>query len=189
MSKDIIDRAIKRGAGGMDDEQVDEVRYEGYGPGGTALMVDCMTNNRNRTVAEVRHAFSKNGGNLGTDGSVSYLFKKLGEICFAPGVDEERLMEHALELGADDVITNDDGSVDVLTAPEQFMSVKEGLQKAGFQPESAEITMLASTQIAVTDAETAEKVVNLIDMLEDLYDVQAVYANADISQELLEKIG
>ncbi len=189
MSKDIIDRAIKRGAGGMDDEQVDEVRYEGYGPGGTALMVDCMTNNRNRTVAEVRHAFSKNGGNLGTDGSVSYLFKKLGEICFAPGVDEERLMEHALELGADDVITNDDGSVDVLTAPEQFMSVKEGLQKAGFQPESAEITMLASTQIAVTDAETAEKVVNLIDMLEDLDDVQAVYANADISQELLEKIG
>ncbi len=189
MSKDIIDRAIKRGAGGMDDEQVDEVRYEGYGPGGTALMVDCMTNNRNRTVAEVRHAFSKNGGNLGTDGSVSYLFKKLGEICFAPGVDEERLMEQALELGADDVVTNDDGSVDVLTAPEQFMLVKEGMQKAGFQPESAEITMLASTQIAVTDADTAEKVVNLIDMLEDLDDVQAVYANADISQELLEKIG
>lgn len=188
MSKDVIDRAVKRGAGGMEGEQVDEIRYEGYGPGGTALMVDCMTNNRNRTAAEVRHAFAKNGGNLGTDGSVAYLFKKLGEICFAPGVDEERIMEHALELGADDILTADDGSVDVLTSPETFLSVKDGLEKAGFKAESAEVTMRASTNVDVTDLETAEKVVNLIDMLEDLDDVQTVYSNADIEASLLEQL-
>jgi YebC/PmpR family DNA-binding regulatory protein len=188
MSKDVIDRAIKRGAGGMEGEQVDEVRYEGYGPGGTAVMVDCMTNNRNRTVAEVRHAFTKNGGNLGTDGSVSYLFKKLGEIAFAPGADEERLMEHALELGADDIITADDGSIEVLTSPETFLSVKEGLEKSGFKPESAEVTMRASTNVDVADLETAEKVVNLIDMLEDLDDVQMVYSNADIEASVLNQL-
>lgn len=188
MGKDIIERAIKRGAGGMEDEQVDEVRYEGYGPGGTALMVDCMTNNRNRTVAEVRHAFSKNGGNLGTDGSVSYLFKKLGEICFAPGADEERLMEMALELGADDIVTNEDGSIDVITSPEAFLLVKEGMEKAGFKPDSAEVTMRASVSVSVMDVETAEKVVNLIDMLEDLDDVQTVYSNADIEASLLDQL-
>ncbi|HEU5281297.1 MAG TPA: YebC/PmpR family DNA-binding transcriptional regulator [Gammaproteobacteria bacterium] len=188
MSKDVIDRAIKRGAGGMEGEQVDEVRYEGYGPGGTAVMVDCMTNNRNRTVAEVRHAFTKNGGNLGTDGSVSYLFKKLGEIAFAPGVDEERLMEHALELGADDILTADDGSMEVLTSPEAFLSVKEGLEKAGFKPDSAEVTMRASTNVDVSDLETAEKVVNLIDMLEDLDDVQLVYSNANIEASVLNQL-
>jgi YebC/PmpR family DNA-binding regulatory protein len=188
MSKDVIDRAIKRGAGGMEGEQVDEVRYEGYGPGGTAVMVDCMTNNRNRTVAEVRHAFTKNGGNLGTDGSVSYLFKKLGEIAFAPGVDEERLMEHALELGADDILTADDGSMEVLTSPEAFLSVKEGLEKAGFKPDSAEVTMRASTNVDVSDLETAEKVVSLIDMLEDLDDVQLVYSNANIEASVLNQL-
>lgn len=188
MGKDIIERAIKRGAGGMEGEQVDEVRYEGYGPGGTALMVDCMTNNRNRTVAEVRHAFTKHGGNLGTDGSVSYLFNKLGEICFAPGLDEERLMEIALESGADDVLVNNDGSIDVITSPEAFLAVKEGLQRAGFTPESAEVTMRASTQVAVTELETAEKVLNLIDVLEDLDDVQVVYSNADIETSLLESL-
>jgi YebC/PmpR family DNA-binding regulatory protein len=188
MSKDVIDRAVKRGAGGMEGEQVDEVRYEGYGPGGTAVMVDCMTNNRNRTVAEVRHAFTKNGGNLGTDGSVSYLFKKLGEIAFAPGVDEERLMEHALELGADDILTADDGSMEVLTSPEAFLSVKEGLEKAGFKPDSAEVTMRASTNVDVSDLETAEKVVSLIDMLEDLDDVQLVYSNANIEASVLNQL-
>lgn len=188
MSKDVIDRAIKRGAGGMEGEQVDEVRYEGYGPGGTAVMVDCMTNNRNRTVAEVRHAFTKHGGNLGTDGSVGYLFKKLGEICFAPGADEERLMEAALEMGADDIITNEDSSIDVITSPENFLLVKASLEKSGFVPESAEITMRASTNVAVTDVDTAEKIVNLIDMLEDLDDVQMVYSNADIEGSVLEKL-
>lgn len=188
MSNDIIDRAIKRGAGGMEGEQVDEVRYEGYGPGGTAIMVDCMTNNRNRTVAEVRHAFSKHGGNLGTDGSVGYLFKKLGELNFAPGVDEERLMELALELGADDVIVNDDASVDVITSPEAFLTIKEGMLKAGFKPDSSEVTMRASTNVAVTDLETAEKIVNLIEMLEDLDDTQTVYSNADIEASLLDQL-
>lgn len=185
MTKDVIERAIKRGTGGMEGEVVDEVRYEGYGPGGTAVMVDCMTNNRNRTVAEVRHAFTKNGGNLGTDGSVAYLFKKQGQITFAPGVDEERLMELALEIGAEDIITNDDSSVDVLTAPEDFMTVKDALVKAGFNVVQADITMLPSTYVAITDQETADKVMALTDMLEDLDDVQSVYSNADIMEELL----
>src|SRR3990167_6846685 len=127
MSKDVIERAIKRGLGGLEGNDVEEVRYEGYGPGGAAIMVDCMTNNRNRTVAEVRHVFSKHGGNLGTDGSVAYLFKQQGIMTFEPGVDEERLMELALDAGADDFIINSDKSVDVLTSPEQFMPVKEML--------------------------------------------------------------
>lgn len=185
MTKDVIERAIKRGAGGMEGENVDEVRYEGYGPGGIAVMVDCMTNNRNRTVGEVRHAFSKNGGNLGTDGSVAYLFKKQGQMSFAPGVDEERLMEHALELGADDIIVNEDKSIDVITTPENFITIKESLVKAGFQPAQGEITMLAGTNVAITDKETAEKVLDLIDALEDLDDVQEVYSNADIAEEFV----
>lgn len=188
MSKDVIDRAIKRGAGGMEGEDVEEVRYEGYGPAGTAVMVDCMTNNRNRTVAEVRHAFSKKGGNLGTDGSVSYLFKKLGQITFAPGIDEEKLMDAALELGADDVIINDDKSIDVMTSPESFNAVKSGLQQAGFKVEQADVTMVAGTAVAITDKDTAEKVMSLIDMLEDLDDVQEVYSNADISEEAMQEL-
>lgn len=188
MTKDVIERAIKRGTGGMEGENVEEIRYEGYGPGGIAVMVDCMTNNRNRTVGEVRHAFTKNGGNLGTDGSVSYLFKKQGQLSFAPGVDEEKLMEAALELGADDVVTNDDQSVDVITVPEQFMVVKEALAKAGFKPESSDIIMRAATNVSIADKDTAEKVMNLIDMLEDLDDVQSVYSNADIVAEVLSEM-
>lgn len=188
MTKDVVERAIKRGTGGMEGELVEEVRYEGYGPGGTAVMVDCMTNNRNRTVAEIRHAFSKSGGNLGTDGSVSYLFNKQGIINFPKGVDEERLMDLALEMGAEDIIVNDDKTIDVITAPEHFMTLKEGLLKAGFKPEQAEITMRAANNIAITDKETAEKVLNLIDTLDDLDDVQMVYSNADIPMEILNEI-
>lgn len=188
MTKDVIERAIKRGVGGMEGESVDEVRYEGYGPGGTALMVDCMTNNRNRTVAEVRHAFTKCGGNLGTDGSVAYLFKKQGQLTFAPGVDEERLMEHALEAGAEDILSNDDKSMDVITSPESFPIIKQALIKAGFHPAQGEVSMMATTNVLVTDKETAEKIVNLIEMLEDLDDVQEVYSNADIAEDVLNEL-
>lgn len=188
MTKDVIERAIKRGVGGMEGDEVEEIRYEGYGPGGIAVMLDCMTNNRNRTVAEVRHAFTKAGGNLGTDGSVAYLFKKQGQISFAKGFNEERLLELSLELGAEDVLINDDGSADVLTPPDDFMSIKEGLQRAGFAPQEADITMLPGTQVAIVDLETAQKVLNLIDTLEDLDDVQSVYSNADIAQEVLNQI-
>lgn len=185
MTKDVIERAIKRGIGGMEGEHVEEVRYEGYGPGGIAVMVDCMTNNRNRTVGEVRHAFTKSGGNLGTDGSVAYLFKKQGLIVFSSGVDEERLIEHALELSVEDVIANADKSIDVITAPEDFLSIKESLNKAGFHSEQADIIMRADTNVIITDKETAEKVMNLIDVLEDLDDVQSVYSNADIPENIL----
>lgn len=188
MTKDVIERAIKRGVGGMEGEEVEEIRYEGYGPGGTALMVDCVTNNRNRTVAEVRHAFTKNGGNLGTDGSVAYLFKKQGQLTFAPGTDEERLMEHALELSADDVIVNDDKSIDVITTPESFLAIKQALAQANFQSAEADVTMRAATNVSITDKETAEKVMNLIDTLEDLDDVQSVYSNADIVEEVLNEL-
>jgi YebC/PmpR family DNA-binding regulatory protein len=188
MTKDVVERAIKRGVGGMEGENVEEIRYEGYGPGGIAVIVDCMTNNRNRTVGEVRHAFTKNGGNLGTDGSVGYLFKKQGTMTFAPGVDEERLMEHALELGVEDVIVNDDKSIDVITLPDNFISIKEMLIKSGFKPEQAEVTMRAATNVAITDKETAEKVLNMIDALEDLDDVQEVYSNADVAGEILNQL-
>lgn len=188
MTKDVIERAIKRGTGGMEGELVEEIRYEGYGPGGIAVMVDCMTNNRNRTVAEVRHAFTKHGGNLGTDGSVAYLFKKQGQLTFAPGADEERLMELALEAGADDIVVNDDKSIDIMTSPETFMVVKDALVQHGLTPAQADLTMLASTNVAITDKETAEKVMTLIDSLEDLEDVQEVYSNADISEEVMEQI-
>lgn len=188
MTKDVVERAIKRGVGGMEGEQVDEVRYEGYGPGGIAIMVDCMTNNRNRTVGEVRHALTKNGGNLGTDGSVSYLFKKQGLLTFEPGVDEERLMEHALELGVDDVITNDDKSVEVITTPESFMNIKEALARAGFRSAQAEILMRADVNVTINDKEIAEKAMNLIDALEDLDDVQSVYSNLDIAEEIMNEL-
>ncbi len=185
MTKDVIERAIKRGAGGGAGDEVEEVRYEGYGPGGIAVMVDCMTNNRNRTVGEVRHAFSKHGGNLGTDGSVAYLFKKQGQLTFAPGVDAERLLDMALEAGAEDVLINDDLSAEVVTAPDDFLRVKDSLSKDGFRPDEADITMSAMTSIAIDDKETAEKVLNLIDVLEDLDDVQSVYSNADIASDVL----
>lgn len=187
MPKDTIERAIKKGAGALEGESYEEVRYEGYGPGGVAVMVDCLTDNRNRTVAEVRHAFSKSGGNLGTDGSVAYLFSKLGVLTFPAGVDEDSLMEAALEAGAEDVITNEDSSLDVLTAPNDFEPVKAALLEAGFEPENAEITMRASTSIKL-GAEDAEKMVRLLERLDDLDDVQSVYSNADISEEILDQI-
>lgn len=188
MSRDVIDRATKRGAGGTEGVDVEEVRYEGYGPAGVAVMVDCMTNNRNRTVGEVRHAFTKCGGNLGTDGSVGYLFNQLGQITFAPGADEERVMDIALEAGADDVVINDDKSIDVTTTPEAFMRVKTAMARAGLEPVQAEVTLVAATSVAITDKELAEKFMRLNDMLEDLDDVQEVYSNADIAEEVLEQI-
>src|SRR3990167_8128587 len=168
MTKDVIERAIKRGAGGMEGEHVEEIRYEGYGPGGIAVLVDCMTNNRNRTVADVRHAFTKQGGNLGTDGSVAYLFKKQGQITFAPGANEEKILEIALETAAEDVIVHDDKSIDVLTSLEDFLLIKDALVKAGSKSASADITMLASTNVSIADKELAERIENLIDALEDL---------------------
>ncbi len=188
MPKDTIKRAIERGAGGGEGENLEEVRYEGYGPGGVAVMVDCMTDNRNRTVAEVRHAFSKFGGNLGTDGSVAYQFTKCGVISFPAGVDEDALMEAALEAGAEDVVSNEDGSIDVLTTPEEFGQVVDGLKAAGFEPENAEVTMRPENT-TVLDPEQAEKMIRLLDMLEDLDDVQKVYSNAEISEEVLAAVG
>jgi YebC/PmpR family DNA-binding regulatory protein len=188
MSRDVIDRAAKRGAGGLEGNDVEEIRYEGYGPSGVAVMVDCMTNNRNRTVAEVRHAFTKCGGNMGTDGSVSYLFKELGEITLGPGADEERVMELALEAGADDIVVNDDKSIDLTVSPEAFLLVKDAITKAGFMPVHAEVTMAADLNVTITDKEIAEKLLRLTDMLEDLDDVQEVYTNADIAEEVLAEL-
>ena len=179
LPKDTIERAIQRGTGGGTTGSFDEVTYEGYGPGGVAIMVDCMTDNRNRTVAEVRHVLSKCGGNLGENGSVAYLFTKIGLLSFASGVTEDKLMEIALEAGADDLITNEDGSVEVITAPESFMDIKQTLVKAGLKPEISEMTMQATTSV-VLDASNAPTMVRLLDMLEALDDVQKVYSNADL---------
>jgi len=184
MKRDTVDNAIKRGAGAQEGDNYDEIRYEGYGPNGVAVMVDCLTDNRNRTVSEVRHAFTKSGGNLGTDGSVAYLFTKRGIISFAPGNDEEQVLDAALEAGADDVLTNDDGSIDVWTNPEDFVTVHEALEASGLKPDSAEVTMQASTDVSL-EQDDAEKVIRLVDMLEDLDDVQNVYTNADFSEEVL----
>ncbi|KXF81617.1 YebC/PmpR family DNA-binding transcriptional regulator [Enterovibrio coralii] len=183
MTRDTVNRAVTRGAGGEGDENMETVIYEGYGPGGTAVIVECMTDNRNRTVSGVRHAFSKAGGNLGTDGCVSYLFDKKGVISYAPGLDEDAVMEAALEGGADDVETNDDASIDVYTTPEDFGSVKDALDAAGFEAQNAEVTLVPSTK-ADLDASTAPKLLRLIDALEDLDDVQEVYHNGDISDEV-----
>lgn len=188
MSKDTIERAIKKGVGAGEGDNYEEIRYEGYGSGGIAVMVDCLTDNRVRTVAEVRHAFSKAGGNLGTDGSVAYLFSKAGIISYPAGVDEDGLMEAALEAGADDVIANDDGSMDVLVDPAQFETVRDALIAAGLAPENAEVTMRASTTVAL-DEDDAGKMLRLLERLEDLDDVQNVYSNADISEEILARLG
>jgi len=187
MTKDTIERAIKRGAGAAEGENYEEVRYEGYGPGGVAVMVDCMTDNRNRTVAEVRHAFSKAGGNLGTDGSVAYQFTKTGVLSYPQGTDEDRLMEAALEAGADDVRSNDDGSFDVLAQPDQFIEVREAMVAAGLEPEQAEVTMRADNTIAL-EVDDAEKMVRMLERLEDLDDVQEVYSNADIAEDILAQL-
>ncbi len=188
MKKDTIENTIKKATGALDGVTYEEVRYEGYGPGGTAVMVDCLTDNRNRTVAEVRHAFSKAGGNLGTDGSVAYMFNKVGIISYGDSVDEDALMEAAMEAGAEDIVTNDDGSMDVLTSPDDYLTVKEAMIAAGFEPEAAEVTMQADNKTEL-DADAAAKMLRLIERLEDLDDVQDVYSNADISDEILESLG
>ena len=188
MSKDTIERAIKKGMGAGDGEHFDEIRYEGYGSGGIAVMVDCLTDNRLRTVGEVRHAFSKAGGNLGTDGSVAYLFSKIGVLSVLGGVDEEALMEAALEVGADDVIHHEDHLVEVLVDPERFLELRDTLALKGLIPERAEITMRASTTIALNE-DDAGKMLRLLERLEDLDDVQNVYSNADISEDILAKLG
>lgn len=188
MSKDTIQRAIKKGARGEEGANMAEVRYEGYGPGGVAVMVNCLTDNKNRTVSEVRHAFTKCGGNLGTDGSVAYLFIPTGLITFSKGSNENVILEIALDAGARDVITNEDGSIDVLTDPENFLTIKDQLGKKNLQPAAAEITLIASTEVSIDDEEKAAQIVKLSDMLEDLDDVQNVYTNADIPEKLLEKI-
>jgi len=177
MPKDTVERATKRGSGELEGVNYEEIRYEGYGIGGAAVIVDCMTDNRVRTVADVRHAFAKNGGNLGTEGSVAFLFKHCGQLLFAPGTSEEKVMEPALEAGAEDVIANDDGSVEVITAPGDFFSVKDKLQKFGLKPEVAEVTMKPSSE-TVLSGEDGTRMQKLIDALEALDDVQEVYSSA-----------
>ena len=187
MTRDTIDRAIARGAGSNDADNMEELTYEGYGAGGVAVLVEVMTDNRNRTVSEVRHAFNKCGGNLGTDGSVAYLFTRRGQISYAAGTDEEALLEASLEAGAEDVVTNADGSLDVFTTFEEFGAVKDALDAAGFVSESADVAMIPSTTTSL-DLDTAEKVIRLVDMLEDLDDVQNVYSNAEIPDDVLEQM-
>ncbi|MBI3150239.1 MAG: YebC/PmpR family DNA-binding transcriptional regulator [Betaproteobacteria bacterium] len=181
MPKDTIERAIKRGAGELEGVNYEEIRYEGYGINGAAVIVDCLTDNRTRTVADVRHAFTKYGGNLGTDGSVAYLFRHCGQLVFAPGTSEDRLLEAALEAGADDVIGHEDGSFEVLTDPHQFVAVKEALGKAGFKPEHAEVTMKPTTEVEFK-GEDAARMQKLLDALEALDDVQDVYTSALIEE-------
>ncbi len=181
MPKDNIENAVKRGSGQLEGVNYEEIRYEGYGISGAAVMVDCLTDNRQRTVADVRHAFSKYGGNLGTDGSVAFLFKHCGTLLFAPGADEDKVMEAALDAGADDVITNDDGSIEVVTAPNDFDSVREALEAAGLKPEMAEVTMKATTE-TVFAGDDAVKMQKLLDALDDLDDVQEVYTSAVIEE-------
>ena len=176
MTRDTINRAIARGAGGGDGEQLETIVYEGYGPAGSAVMVECLTDNRNRTVAEVRHAFSKCGGNLGTDGSVAYLFTKKGVLTFV-GADEDALMDAALEAGADDVVTDDDGAIEVLTQPAEFEAVKNALVAAGLTPDAADVTMRPDVTIELT-GDDAVRMQKLLDILEDLDDVQDVFHNA-----------
>ena len=182
MPKDNVERAIKRGTGDLEGVVYEELRYEGYGPAGVAVMVDCMTDNKTRTVADVRHAFSKHGGNLGTDGSVAFLFKHCGQMLFAPGTDEDRLMEAALEAGAEDVVTNDDGSIEVITGPYEFTAVKEALAKAGLQPELGEVTMKPANENELA-GDDAVKMQKLLDALESLDDVQEVYTTAVMDEE------
>lgn len=188
MTKDTITRAVKRGSGGDDDINMEEVIYEGYGPAGVAMMVECLTDNKNRTVADVRHAFTKCGGHLGTTGSVAYLFSKVGLIQFPKGMNEEKIMEIALETGAEDVTTHEDGSIDVTAKPEHFMSVKEAFVNANLKPAHAEVTMLASTQVEIHDIDQVKQMLRLSDMLEDLDDVQHVHSNADIPESFLKTI-
>ncbi len=187
MPKDNIERAVERGAGALDDTDYQEMRYEGYGPGGSAVIVDCLTDNKNRTVAAVRHAFAKFGGNLGADGSVSYLFNHVGQLLYPSGSDEDAIMEAAIEAGAEDVVVDDDGAIEVLADPGNFESVRDGMLKAGLEPETAQLTMRASTS-ADLGIKEATSMVKMLEMLEDLDDVQEVYSNADISDDVLAQI-
>jgi YebC/PmpR family DNA-binding regulatory protein len=187
MKRDTIDKTIARAAGTAEGENYEELRYEGYAPYGVAVIVETMTDNKQRTVAEVRHAFSKKGGNMGTDGSVSYMFKKQGVISFAEGVDEDTIMNAALEAGADDVVMHDDGSIDVMTSPEAFLDVKTALEATGLTAEHSDIVMEADVKVSL-NAEDTQKVLDLIDMLEDLDDVQEVYHNLEISEEIMAQL-
>jgi YebC/PmpR family DNA-binding regulatory protein len=183
MTKDVIERAIKKATGELEGVEYETIRYEGYAPGGVAVIVDCLTDNRVRTVADVRHAFAKCGGNMGTEGSVAFMFKKLGVLSFAGGLDEDAVTEAAIEAGADDVVVYpEDGAIDVVTAPEAFEDVKQAMAAAGFTPGYAEITFRADNDVAV-DGDTAQQVTKLLGMLEDLDDVQNVYSNADLDQD------
>ncbi|HLX24018.1 MAG TPA: YebC/PmpR family DNA-binding transcriptional regulator [Usitatibacter sp.] len=181
MPKDNIERAIKRGTGGLDGANYEAIRYEGYGTNGAAVIVDTLTDNRTRTVAEVRHAFTKYGGNMGSEGSVAFLFKHVGQLLFAPGTNEDKLMEAALDAGAEDVVANDDGSIEVITGPYEFSKVKAGLEKAGFKAELAEVTMKPTNETEMA-GEDGEKMQKLLDALESLDDVQDVYTTASIAE-------
>jgi YebC/PmpR family DNA-binding regulatory protein len=187
MKRDTIDKAIARGAGNHEGDDYEEIRYEGYAPAGVAVMVDCLTDNRNRTVGEVRHAFTKKGGNLGTDGSVAYMFKKQGVISFESGLDEDALMEAAIEAGAQDVVVQDDGAMDVVTLPEDFHAVTQALVSAGYAPVEADLHWEADIKVSLS-FEDAQKVMEMIDMLEDLDDVQNVYTNLDLSEEVMARL-
>ena len=187
MPKDNIERAMKKGSGELGGDDYQEIRYEGYGPGGVAVMVDCMTDNRNRTVAEVRHAFSKFGGNLGADGSVGYMFRHVGSLIFAPGADEDAVMEAAIEAGAEDVIVDVDHSIEVVTDPGEFETVRDAMVEAGLEPETAELTMRADTDTRL-ELQEASSMVKMLEMLEDLDDVQNVYSNADIPDDVLAQL-
>jgi len=187
MPKDNIERAVKRGSGDLDGADYSELRYEGYGPGGTAVMVDCLTDNKNRTVAEVRHAFTKFGGNLGADGSVSYLFTNVGQLMYGPDADEDAIMEAAIDAGAEDVVVEDDGSIEVLTEPGDYESVRDAMRAAGHDPDNSQLTMRAATSATLAVKE-ATSMVKMLELLEDLDDVQEVYSNADISDDVLTQI-
>jgi YebC/PmpR family DNA-binding regulatory protein len=187
MTRDTIDRAIKKGSGDGHDQHLEEIRYEGYGPGGVALVIDCTTDNRKRTVSDVRHLLTKYGGNLGTDGSVAYLFSEKGQIVFAPGVSEDNVMNIALEAGAEDVITEDD-HITVTTTFEDFAKVKQVIERHPFKLEQAEITLMPSIVVLVEAPETADKLLKLFEALEDLDDVQKVHSNADITKEILDAL-
>jgi YebC/PmpR family DNA-binding regulatory protein len=186
MTRESIERAIQRGTGEIEGAHYEEIRYEGYGPGGVAVMVDCQTDNHARTVSDVRNAFTKHGGHLGTDGSVAYLFKRLGVLHYAPGTNENKVMEAALEAGAEDVMTGGDTSIEVLTAPENFAAVVDTMAQAGLKPEHAEVTQRPALDVMLT-GEDAEKVWKLIEILEELDDVQHVYSNAHFPDELMQQ--
>ena len=179
MTKDVIERAVKKATGELEGVEYEEIRYEGYAPGGVAVIADCLTDNRVRTVAEVRHAFSKHGGNMGAEGSVAFMFKKLGVLSYDAGADEDAITEAAIDAGAEDVVVYDDGAIDVITAPENFGEVKAAMEAASLAPGFAEVTMRADNDIAV-EGETAEQVQKLLDRLNELDDVQAVYSNAEL---------